>query len=184
MGDQRFSYNQEMSFRLRFKLKQATMHRKDLILEGGGIQVSRSVYDWVRADRRDLNLEDYVAEIFTFKIKETDGWRPTLSAKDFLKLISNLTAIKIKAIHYGNTSVENFQIHSAQKLPLSKAKELNATRVNWVEDCVCPINYKGQFCEKCRDGFKREFPFADSSARCVPCTCNNHSTSCDTVTGK
>jgi laminin gamma 1 len=61
---------------------------------------------------------------------------------------------------------------------------LKRLRAKWVEECTCPAGYTGASCEKCAPGFTRETPYGGPSTKCVPCTCNSHSTSCDPESGK
>uniref|UniRef100_A0A914HJG3 Uncharacterized protein n=1 Tax=Globodera rostochiensis TaxID=31243 RepID=A0A914HJG3_GLORO len=49
-------------------------------------------------------------------------------------------------------------------------------RADWVEWCVCPSAYSGQFC---RPGHKRAEPFGGPLTKCVPCQCNEHAKECD-----
>lgn len=58
-----------------------------------------------------------------------------------------------------------------------------APPASWVETCLCPQGYTGQFCEFCALGYKREIPHGGPYANCIPCTCNQHGT-CDPNTGK
>lgn len=58
-----------------------------------------------------------------------------------------------------------------------------AVPASWVETCLCPQGYTGQFCEFCALGYKREIPHGGSYTNCIPCTCNQHG-SCDPNTGK
>ncbi|GCC38859.1 hypothetical protein chiPu_0023164 [Chiloscyllium punctatum] len=55
-------------------------------------------------------------------------------------------------------------------------------RAAWVEECVCPEGYIGQFCEACAPGYKREIPFGGPLSPCVACTCNQHG-SCEPESG-
>ncbi|XP_072334658.1 basement membrane-specific heparan sulfate proteoglycan core protein isoform X2 [Scyliorhinus torazame] len=51
-----------------------------------------------------------------------------------------------------------------------------------VEQCRCPLSYKGLSCETCAHGFKRVLtgPYLGV---CDGCSCNGHASSCDKVTG-
>lgn len=54
----------------------------------------------------------------------------------------------------------------------------------FVEECKCPVGHVGQHCELCAEGYRREPINGGPFARCVPCSCNNHSLSCDANTGR
>ncbi len=84
------------------------------------LKVSRPFYDQaVLANKQDEN-SDYVEQVFTIKLRETERlWRPTLSSNDFQKLLSNLSAIRVKAVrapHGGaETFLKDFKLGTAQK---------------------------------------------------------------------
>ena len=50
--------------------------------------------------------------------------------------------------------------------------------------CTCPDGYIGQFCESCAPGFRRQTSDESPLTKCVPCTCNGHSDTCDVKTGR
>ncbi|RUS88463.1 hypothetical protein EGW08_003800, partial [Elysia chlorotica] len=79
----------------------------------------------------------------------------------------------------GSSSIDNIVLGTA--LP---GRVNNQPPAPWVEQCTCPEGYVGQFCESCRQGYKRNPPNSGSFARCVPCECNGHSQSCDIKTGR
>lgn len=130
------------------------------------------------------SLQASLKRNFSFTLKESEGWIPSLSKNDFHRLLSNLTAIKIKTTFGGFNFIRNFKLESAKKLPaLAFQKNPDLTQVSWIEQCVCPEQYSGQYCEKCQIGYTREIPYGDEFSRCVPCSCNNHSISCNPVSG-
>lgn len=67
---------------------------------------------------------------------------------------------------------------------LVSARPSTSSPAPWVEQCVCPTGYQGQFCEKCAPGYKRENSHNFGAFRqCVLCQCKGGGT-CDTETGK
>ena len=56
--------------------------------------------------------------------------------------------------------------------------------VNYVEQCICPLNRGGPRCENCSPGYTTDPSFGGEFARCVRCFCNFHSNSCDPVSGE
>lgn len=83
-----------------------------------------------------------------------------------------------------------FSSHSAgqvflREVQLTSARPQRgfAPPVSWVESCLCPQGYTGQFCESCALGYKREMPHGGPYTNCIPCTCNHHGT-CDPNTGE
>ncbi|KAJ8038680.1 Laminin subunit alpha [Holothuria leucospilota] len=58
------------------------------------------------------------------------------------------------------------------------------TPADFVEDCFCPPEYTGQFCELCSLGYRRHDPDLGAFSECIPCDCNGHSDEpCDPFTG-
>ncbi|XP_003512944.1 laminin subunit gamma-3 isoform X1, partial [Cricetulus griseus] len=104
-----------------------------------------------------------------------------LPAFHFQRLLANLTALDIWTRGQG-------QDHSGQvflrEVQLTSARPQRgfAPPVSWVESCLCPQGYTGQFCESCALGYKREIPHGGPYTNCIPCTCNHHGT-CDPNTG-
>ena len=152
-----------------------------MILENkeSGLEVYRSIYDSIETHSR-LDNADPMNREFKFKLKETEGWRPQLSPRDFQRLLSNLSSIKIKASLGGYTFLNSVSLKTAV---VSKT----STSMNpalWIEKCNCPNSHTGQFCENCAVGFRREITSIDPFTRCVPCSCNGHSLKCEESSGK
>jgi len=60
LGNQRSSYGRYMSFVLKFQLSHSSAVRKEVILEGNGIQIYRSIYDSISKQTiRIRNIPDY-----------------------------------------------------------------------------------------------------------------------------
>ena len=38
-----------------------------------------------------------------------------------------------------------------------------------IENCSCPVEYKGKFCEQCANGYTRVTPKGGPYVTCVPC---------------
>ena len=144
-----------------------------------GLEVYRSFYDSVDT-HSTLDNSDPMKREFKFKLKETEGWRPQLLAKDFQRLLSNLTSIKVKATLGGYTFLNTVGLKTAVKSKISA----NMNPALFIEKCTCPLSHAGQFCESCAPGFRREVISNDPFTRCVPCSCNSHSLSCDETSGK
>ncbi len=70
-----------------------------------------------------------------------------MSAKDFMTVLSNVTAIKIRATYNprGIGFLENVELDTARR-------GLSGQAADWVEICTCPAGYVGQFCESCAPG--------------------------------
>lgn len=112
-----------------------------------------------------------------------------LSHFEFIRLLSNVTAIKIRGT-YSNQGVGFLSKFSLQtstpkedlfKPELKLIEHWDSAAV--VEDCNCLPEYDGQFCEGCNQGHKRLQPFSSSFGTCVPCQCHDHGDYCDVESG-
>jgi hypothetical protein len=79
------------------------------------ITIERTFYD-LAEKQQSLDDADTIEHTFTIRLRESTGqqaWRPAISASDFQKLLSNLTAIQIKAITGDVTFLTSFKLGSA-----------------------------------------------------------------------
>jgi laminin gamma 1 len=143
-------------------------------------------------------LPSYQPQTFRFQLNQHAGWMPSLTINDFQRLLSNLSAIKIRVSYSPstNTVVSKLNLKSAKlfsqktdsdEIYISEnglIRRKNLQPALYVEECKCPVGHRGEHCEQCAEGYRREPANGGPFARCVPCTCNNHSYSCDANTGK
>lgn len=178
LGDQKASYNQYLSFVLRIGERGAKASTADVVLEGAGMKISQPIFG------QGNPLPSTVANNYRFKLHEDAkkyGWQPKLRAKDFISVLSNLTAIRIRATYTngnkGTGYLDDVRLESAQQVSFGQ-------RATWIESCTCPTGYIGSFCESCAPGFRHNPPGGGSFAECVPCNCNGHADLCDNDSGK
>ncbi|CAF0707486.1 unnamed protein product [Brachionus calyciflorus] len=187
LGNLLNSYNQNFSFELRIEIDQnfliqSRASRKDLIIENS--QYNMEIYIPIYGSGLNNKLPNQQKQNFSFKLNQHSGWMPQLTSKDFHKLLSNVSAIKIRASYVPNSKA------ILSKISLATAKKYydNSNRENtpalFVEECKCPIGHVGERCENCAPGYRRDPINGGVFAKCVPCNCNNHSISCDPNTGK
>ncbi|KAL1280547.1 hypothetical protein QQF64_015147 [Cirrhinus molitorella] len=171
LGNQALSYGQTLSFSLRLDRGVRRPSTSDVILEGAGLKVSASLGDL----RTVVSCGKKIT--YTFKLDEQPGskWKPQLSSTEFQKLLSNLTAIKIRG-----TFGENGRGY-LDDVSLVSAKVGSGTPAVWVEKCRCPDGYDGLFCERCATGYRRRFPGQGPQSPCDPCSCQGGT--CDPETG-
>ncbi|KAL6061898.1 hypothetical protein STEG23_031517, partial [Scotinomys teguina] len=117
-----------------------------------------------------------------FLLQETsEEAEPTLPAFDFQRLLANLTALSIWT--RGQGLGHSGQVFLCEvRLTSARPQRGLAPPASWVETCLCPQGYTGQFCEFCAQGYKREIPHGGPYTNCIPCTCNQHGI-CDPNTG-
>lgn len=80
------------------------------------------------------------------------GWEPRLNGYDFQKLLTNLRSLKIR-VNYadqGTGMLDEVFFESTVYDPAT------VQPVNWVEQCDCLPQYRGNNCEHCNEGFTRE----------------------------
>ncbi|KAG1663944.1 Laminin subunit gamma-1 [Nymphon striatum] len=126
-------------------------------------------------------MPTYVNQKYIFKLDENPqfGWNPRLTSEEFSSILSNLTAIKIKASYapHGAGFLDSVVLESGQRSELGQS-------ATWIEMCTCAEGYVGQFCESCAPGFRHDPPNGGKFARCIPCNCNGHADLCDVETGR
>ncbi|BET00227.1 Laminin B (Domain IV) [Nesidiocoris tenuis] len=176
LGDQRASYNQEIQFKLKVgELGSDPATPSDIVLEGNNIVISQSIFGYGNP------LPSTSDQVYKFVLHENPdfGWVPRLAAREFMSVLSNLTALKIRGTyaHKGVGFLDSFKMGTAVRGGAGKP-------ANWIERCSCPEGYISQFCESCAPGYRHDPPGGGPFSVCIPCNCNNHTDSCDPDTGK
>ncbi|XP_039763394.1 laminin subunit gamma-1 [Pararge aegeria] len=176
LGDQRPSYNHDLKFSLRLGENRGYPESQDIILEGARASVSLHIYGQNNPEPNDQEQE------YIFRLHEDPryGWTPTLSNFEFMSMLQNLTAIKIRGTYnrFGQGYLTGFKLDTAEI-----GREKGSAPANWVEKCSCPKAYVGDYCEECAPGFKHEPANGGPYSTCIPCDCNGHAHICDTATG-
>ncbi|KAL1130902.1 hypothetical protein AAG570_012143, partial [Ranatra chinensis] len=175
LGDWRASYNQELEFKLRIGETGAAPAVDDIILEGAGLSVKQAIFG------QGNSIPSVTTNTYIFKLHEHPdyGWQPTLPARKFMSLLSNLTAIKIR----GTFTPKGVGFLDDVKLTTARRGSVGPP-ANWIERCSCPDGYIGQFCESCAPGFRHDPPSGGPFSPCVPCNCNSHADICDPESGR
>lgn len=172
LGNQQVSYGQSLSFDYRVDRGGRHPSAHDVILEGAGLQI--------RAPLMPLGktLPCGITKTYTFRLNEhpSSHWSPQLSYFEYRRLLRNLTALRIRATYgeYSTGYIDNVTLISAR--PVSGAP------APWVEHCICPVGYKGQFCQDCAPGYKRDSARLGPFGTCIPCNCQGGG-ACDPDTG-
>ena len=177
LGDQRASYNQDLTFKLRIQDGEATPSQEDIVIFGGGAKASKIALT-ITAQENNLPTDQEQSYLFRLHENAKFGWTPEVTAKDFMSILSNITAIRIRGTYVtqGLGYLDDVKLGSA-------TRGVSGEQATWIERCQCPTGYTGQFCEKCINGYHHEKnggPFA----RCIPCNCNGHADICDPESGE
>ncbi|XP_036768473.2 laminin subunit gamma-2 [Manis pentadactyla] len=172
LGNQQVSYGQSLSFDYRVDRGGRHPSAHDVTLEGAGLRIAAPLMPLGKT------LPCGITKTYTFRLNEhpSSHWSPQLSYFEYRRLLRNLTALRIRATYgeYSTGYIDNVMLISAR--PISGAP------ARWVEQCVCPVGYKGQFCQDCASGYKRDSARLGPFGTCVPCNCQGGGT-CDPDTG-
>uniref|UniRef100_A0A8C4YCL3 Laminin subunit gamma 2 n=1 Tax=Gopherus evgoodei TaxID=1825980 RepID=A0A8C4YCL3_9SAUR len=172
LGNQQVSYGQTLSFDYRMDRGGRRPSPQDVVLEGAGLRVTASLVPHGKM------LPCGISKTYTFRLDEhpRSGWSPKLSYFEYRRLLGNLTALWIRATYgeYSTGYIDNVTLVSAQLTSGAPA--------SWVEQCVCPAGYQGQFCERCAPGYKRDASNLGPFSTCVLCNCQGGG-NCDPDTG-
>ncbi|XP_066981652.1 laminin subunit gamma-1 isoform X2 [Macrobrachium rosenbergii] len=175
LGDQRASYNHDLSFLLRIGELGPQPSTEDIILEGAGLTISAPIFS------QGNPIPSTEKQEYVFHLHEDSrfGWSPRLSSRDFMSLLSNLTAIKIRGTYTydGKGFIDDVKLETARR-------GVFGDPATWIEMCTCPEGYVGQYCESCAPGYRHEPSNGGPFASCIPCNCNNHADICDSETGR
>ncbi|XP_035684796.1 laminin subunit gamma-1-like isoform X3 [Branchiostoma floridae] len=175
LGNQRLSYGQTLTFKLRVDPEDVRLSAEDIVLEGNGIRLSAAMTAQQNPMPRRVNQE------YSFRLHEDPslGWNQRLTSFDFNRLLSNLTSVKIRGTYTdrGRGFLDDVRLNTAVRSGAQPA-------ASWVEVCECPEGLTGQFCEQVVPGYKQENPQLGPFSPVEQCFCNGHSASCDTVTGE
>ncbi|RUS87348.1 hypothetical protein EGW08_004890, partial [Elysia chlorotica] len=93
--------------------------------------------------------------------------------------LSDIDYIHIRAVY--TTDTDEASIRDIF-LDIAEDRNTGQERAYAVEECVCPIGYKGLSCQDCAPGYTRE-ENGLYLGLCVPCQCNDHSYECDPESG-
>lgn len=176
LGDQRASYNRLFKFKLQLNGQIGPNPSPlDVILEGAGTQISLPIF------AQDNGIPDGNLREFVYRLHEHSNysWQPSQSSRGFMSILSNLTAIKIRASYssHGEAVLDDVELETAHR-------DTAGNSARWIEQCSCPEGYLGQFCESCAPGYRHSPSKGGPFMPCIPCDCNKHATICDSETGR
>uniref|UniRef100_A0A670YJF6 Laminin subunit alpha-1 n=1 Tax=Pseudonaja textilis TaxID=8673 RepID=A0A670YJF6_PSETE len=192
-GNQLMSYGGKLKYSVAFFALDdlGTANLEPQVLIKGGRPRKQVIYMDVPAPENGLRQDEEI-------LMMENTWKyfnavsdESVSHSDFMSVLSHIEYILIKA-SYGQglqqSRISNVSMDIAVKadyMPLAKEP------AHHIEKCLCPGGYAGFSCQDCAPGYYRErhgnahlkvLPSVVSL--CVPCQCNNHSSACDSETGK
>ncbi|XP_029024398.1 laminin subunit gamma-3 isoform X2 [Betta splendens] len=177
LGHQVSSYGQPLVITFTSETPELLPKRITLLLQGSGFTISADL-----SPQPGLGYDPGLPPRSSFVVRLHEHERrfsPSLSAFDFLRLLHNLTSVRISNAGGHNYTSQLAGAALASAVPSSGPARPPAP---WVESCSCPPAFAGQFCERCAPGFTREVPGSGPLTACVPCNCHQHG-SCDPETG-
>ncbi|CAD6199317.1 unnamed protein product [Caenorhabditis auriculariae] len=177
-GDQRSSYNQDLVFTLKVAKHPTNQDVSDVVIVGADRQeLSTSI----TSQGNPMPSTDPKTYRFRLHADHSYNWHPKINELDFIGILSNVTAIKIR----GTYSYRDIGYLSSVDLGTAGivASATNPKTATWIEHCDCLPGFVGQFCESCAPGFRRETKYGGPFNRCVKCDCHGHSDSCEAESG-
>uniref|UniRef100_A0A8C3TBV3 Laminin subunit gamma-3 n=1 Tax=Chelydra serpentina TaxID=8475 RepID=A0A8C3TBV3_CHESE len=178
LHDQHLSYGQLLSLLLRGEGNgsRSSPFPVQLVLEGAGIVVSACYAAPAGSESQPHHGEHKVT--FRYRLADSHVSPSLKSPPQLAPLLAEPSREAMETefpSHLGRVSLSEVQ--------LTSARPGHSLPAQWVEQCICPQGYMGQFCESCAPGYKREIPLGGPFTSCIPCTCNQHGT-CDPDTGR
>jgi len=111
------------------------------------------------------------------------GARNPARREDFLKVLSNIEAILVRA-----TVARDMDSTSIKKVAMDIAvpQLTGGPPTSGAEECRCPPGYRGYSCEECATGYYRDSSDRSEGplGRCSKCPCNGNEQSCSQERGR
>nr|XP_057915603.1 laminin subunit alpha-1 isoform X1 [Doryrhamphus excisus] len=191
-GNQMLSYGGVLSYVVTFYAEEAqglANHEPQVLMRGGTLKKLVIYTDTAAPDngvptQHSTRLTEHKWKYFNSVSEKA------VSHSDFLSVLSHVQYVIIKA-SYG-TRLQQSRISNITMETAVEEQEADGSVARLIESCVCPLGYTGMSCQECAAGFFRQ-PLSELSPQvrkslfvrpCVPCRCNNHSSSCDTESGE
>ncbi|XP_071801736.1 laminin subunit alpha-2-like isoform X1 [Asterias amurensis] len=184
-GDFRTAYGQNLSFTLSQSSDQdpSVNPEGDVFIEGMYVDellvASLPFVPYADGNETEYNLKLHESY---WRKGSPQGDQPT--AEYVMQALTGIQSIRIRA-KYNTVPGESVFLHSVMLDYATQGDSgIMEDTADFVENCTCPPQYTGSFCEQCAPGYRRSSlargPFSD----CVPCDCNGHSDlPCDLDTG-
>uniref|UniRef100_A0A8C9WAM4 Heparan sulfate proteoglycan 2 n=1 Tax=Scleropages formosus TaxID=113540 RepID=A0A8C9WAM4_SCLFO len=175
-GDKVTAYGGELRYTVRYEPRQRSLvidERPDVVLQGNGIFLEHF------SKTKPLPR---VPTIVTVPFREL-AWKRAdgqpCTREHLLMALADITVFMIRATYADNmaeTSISDIQMDIA--VPHSTGNE----RALEVEECACPLGYRGPSCQECDVGYSRTGSGLYLGT-CERCNCHGHASTCDSETG-
>ncbi|XP_077987019.1 laminin subunit alpha-1-like [Glandiceps talaboti] len=102
---------------------------------------------------------------------------PSPTFDDFYRILAGIKNIYIRAKYTTNPEESSnlYAVRLDYSTSNTSVSSTPMTPIYNVENCVCPPEYVGTFCESCAVTYTRADPSAGPFSECIPCDCNGHS---------
>ncbi|XP_076180736.1 terribly reduced optic lobes isoform X6 [Ptiloglossa arizonensis] len=178
LGDQITSYGGNLTYTVRY------------VPAPGGQSSKNNAADVELISANDINLmyfsrkfpDPNTPQTFTVPLLEQYWQRNDGTQADrehMLMALADIRAIRIKATYTTHTDEAALSLVT---LDIAEKHNTGKTRAVEVEECICPVGYKGLSCEDCDVGYTRANEGLYLGI-CEPCNCNGHSRQCNPDTG-
>ncbi|XP_015241296.1 PREDICTED: basement membrane-specific heparan sulfate proteoglycan core protein isoform X8 [Cyprinodon variegatus] len=176
-GDKVTAYGGELSYSVNFDPAQGSRGvdgQPDVVLQGNDIFLEH--YSEIKPLPR-------LSETVTVTFRES-SWRRTdgqpCTREHLLMALADVSLLMIRATYVDRmteTSISDIKMDIAVPHLTGKEQALE------VEQCACPLGYRGPSCQECDVGFTRTTSGLYLGT-CERCNCNGHASSCDPETGR
>ncbi|XP_063440155.1 laminin-like protein epi-1 isoform X2 [Mytilus trossulus] len=145
----------------------------DVIIKGHNM----TIYHTFTSVPQPSTMFNYELEISENKFRDADT-ELSITREQLYDILIDVDALHIVANHYSSPGEARLMEVKMEYATEDGAGEQAVS----VEQCQCPVGYTGTSCESCETGFYRikSTPYLGT---CVPCRCNGHADTCDSLTG-
>ena len=171
-GNKLFSYGGAIQFNLFIDANSKSSKNPDIVITGNGLKMMYKAHE-----SATQNLQQQ----FRANIAENQGWEVdgrNATRGDIMKILADIDSIMVRACsgtYTSLTQIDQIELDYAEK-------ETGLTQATSVEQCACPMGYRGSSCEECAAGWYRAEGHGVFGI-CKKCDCGGNE-ECEDGTGK
>ncbi|KAM9343546.1 basement membrane-specific heparan sulfate proteoglycan core protein [Pholidichthys leucotaenia] len=176
-GDKVTAYGGELRYTVRFEPYQRSLvidGQPDVVLQGSGIFLEHY------SQTKPLPRVSHTVSV-TFRESQwqrADGQPCT--REHLLMALADVSVFMIRATYADSMTESSI---SDIKMDIAVPHSTGNERALEVEECACPLGYRGPSCQECDEGYTRSTSGLYLGT-CERCDCNGHASSCDPETGR